>query len=611
MRFVWAVVAFVLAAGLIGVGIAQRTVFLGPSEQTVAIEAEEATPFVMLDDDVFTALPEALPGESGTLEVQGESVFAAYGRTHDVEAWLSDQTYTRVGASDDAEQVLESETVEPQVAAEDGAEAEGRSPVGSDLWLEEFAAEGSLERQFSFPEGGDMSVLLATDGTAPAPTEISVTWPIDNSTPAAPWLIGGGIALLVVGLVLWILGIRHSRRSRGPRRKGLPVPATEPIDVSEREIEAGERKGVITSGQRRKSIGPRRRGLIAVPAAGLTLALLAGCAPDAAPAPTPTPTETVVAPENQQKPALTDAQAARIVADISETVAAADEANDEEVAAQRLDGLALQMRSVNYRIRSQFADYASLPPIPAEGVQILLPQAFDEWPRSALVVVSDEQDETVPPTILTMTQADPWSPYKASYIASLEPAAEIPDLAPSYQGSALVPPDSSFLAMAPDDVAAAYADILGSGDESAYADAFDAETDTFRAEVKRVRDETAAELTSQEVAAEISFDQGVADAEPLALATLHSGAIVAVGVTRSEKVTSTDSLGVVRHGGDPALEALTGETETAGSFVRTDTSPLFFYVPAQGSEEKIRLLGWASAVTDGRVEEPQNTQEEG
>ena len=66
---------------------------------------------------------------------------------------------------------------------QDGAEAEGRSPVGSDLWLEEFAAEGSLERQFSFPEGGDMSVLLATDGTAPAPTEISVTWPIDSNTP--------------------------------------------------------------------------------------------------------------------------------------------------------------------------------------------------------------------------------------------------------------------------------------------------------------------------------------------------------------------------------------------------------------------------------------------
>ena len=611
MRFVWAVVAFVLAAGLIGLGIAQRTVWLGPDERTVSIDVEEQTPFVLLDDDVFTALPEALDGESGALEVSGDgTLFASYGREHDMAAWLSDQSYTRVTPAEDATAgaLFDVETVEPTVLPEEGEEAAVRNPAGSDLWLEEFAAEGSLEERFRFPEGGDMTVLLAADGAAPAPSEITVTWPIDNSTPYAPWLMAGGAALLLVGLLLYISGILHSRRARGPRRKGLPVPRTEPIDLAKdgAEIEGGPEKGVISSGRpSRRAIGPKRRSLIAVPAMGLSLALLAGCTGEAFPEPTPSPTETVVAPENQQQPAITDAQAARIVADISQTVAAADEANDEELAKERLDGLALQMRSVNYRIRATFGDYASLPAIPASPIEILLPQAFDEWPRTALVVVSDEADPAVPPTILTMTQADPWAKYKVSYLASLEPSAEIPDLAPSYQGSALVPPGSSFLQMAPDQVAAAYADILSSGEDSEFAAAFQAEGDTFRTEVKRVRDETAAKFTAEDVAGEISFGQNVAEAEPIALATLHNGAIVAVGVTRFEKVTATNELGVVRNNGDPALEALTGETETAGSFVRTDTSPLFFYVPAQGSEEQIRLIGWSSAVTDGVIEEPQ------
>lgn len=611
MRFVWAVVAFVLAAGLIGLGLAQRTVWLGPDERTISIDVEEQTPFVLLEDDVFTALPEALDGESGTLDVSGDgALFASYARAHDMEAWLSDQTYTRVSATEDATEgtVLDVETVEPSVAPAEGEEPAVRNPAGSDLWLEEFAGEGTLQERFRFPEGSDMTVLLATDGAAPAPSEITLTWPIDNSTPSAPWLMAGGAVMLLLGLFLYISGILHSRRSRGPRRKGLPVPKTEPIDLAKDgdAIEGATEKGVISSGTpKRRAIGPRRRSLLAVPALGLSVALLAGCTGEAFPQPTPTPTETVVAPENQQSPALTDAQAARIVADVSATVAAADEAADEQAAAERLDGLALQMRSVNYRIREQFGDYPSLPAIPASPIEILLPQAFDEWPRTALVVVSDEADAAVPPTILTMTQADPWAKYRVSYAASLEPAAEIPGLAPSYQGSALVPPGSSFLQMAPGQVAAAYADVLGHGDESVYADAFQAEGDTFRSEVRRVRDETAAKFTAEDVAGEISFGQNAAESAPIALATLHNGAIVAVGVTRFEKVTATNELGVVRNNGDPALEALTGETETAGSFVRTDTSPLFFYVPAQGSDEKIRLLGWSSAVTDGAIEEPQ------
>ncbi|MFX6118611.1 hypothetical protein ABTE85_20350, partial [Acinetobacter baumannii] len=62
-----------------------------------------------------------------------------------------------------------------------------RTPVGSDLWLDEYQQTGSVSTTLQLPS--DMSVLVASDGSAPAPTNITVTWPIDNSTPWAGPLI--------------------------------------------------------------------------------------------------------------------------------------------------------------------------------------------------------------------------------------------------------------------------------------------------------------------------------------------------------------------------------------------------------------------------------------
>ncbi|BDZ38405.1 hypothetical protein [Microbacterium suwonense] len=55
MRFVWAVVAFVLATVLIGAGIAQRTIFMGPTEQRMELSVDEPTPYVLVDADVLRA----------------------------------------------------------------------------------------------------------------------------------------------------------------------------------------------------------------------------------------------------------------------------------------------------------------------------------------------------------------------------------------------------------------------------------------------------------------------------------------------------------------------------------------------------------------------------
>ncbi|WP_162893336.1 glycosyl transferase [Microbacterium halotolerans] len=661
MRFVWAVVAFVIAAGLVAMGVAQRTVFLGPDSETIKVSSEEDLPFTVIDSDVFEALPEALPGESGTLTISSDGpIFATYARTTDVLGWLGDQRFTHATADGGDIDVA---TAEPTVELE--GEPEGRNPAGSDLWLESFTADGTMEENFSFPDGMELSVLIASDGTEPAPATIEVTWPIDNSTPSAPWFIGAGIGVLVIGLLLYILAVVHSRRSRGPRRKGQPVPLTgaiaiardrhvageldeaqpeptgeadaasdaEPRDDSRNDDGPDDGRGASAGtdpgaaepdetgterGTARREASPwwslRRRARLALPVLGLSVALMAGCTADvpaAGPTPSPSATEEAADTEAAQQPAITETQADRIIADLSEKVAEADEKNDASLAAKRLAGTALEIRKVNYSLRGDIDDYSSLPQIPAEPIAILLPQAFDGWPRTVLTVVEDAEDETVAPTIITLRQEDPWHSYKATYVSQLRPSAEVPDLAPPYQGAALVPPDSSFLQLAPEEVAAAYASVLKDGEKSEYAELFDIENDGFLAEVTQKRKKTLSNFneTGKDTGT-LSFGQKAGSSDPFALMTLHSGAIVGVSVVEEETVKPTDADAVIRFEDDPVLQAFTGEETSAGGVRTRYLDQLFFYVPSQGSEEPIRLLGSSSSIRGAEILEAENDDED-
>ncbi|MGO1768602.1 MAG: hypothetical protein ACTHZX_01505 [Microbacterium sp.] len=313
--------------------------------------------------------------------------------------------------------------------------------------------------------------------------------------------------------------------------------------------------------------------------------------------PEPSASETAADSEVQQAPAVTETQAERIIANVSQVVADADEKHDADRAAERLSGTALEMRKVNYALSKKVKDYAALPAIPEEPIRVLLPQAFDGWPRSVLAVVEDSSDETVAPTILTLTQKDPWSSYKASYISQLRPSAEIPDLAPSYQGAALVPPDSSFLQVAPAEVATAYADVLKSGGKSSYADLFDLENDGFLKEVREKRKATLANFNKTgEETGKLSFGQSAGKVEPFSLMTLHSGAIVGVAVLEDEVVKPTDDDAVIRFEDDAVLKAFTGEDSSADGVRTRYLDQLFFYVPAKGSDESIRLLASSSSI---------------
>ncbi len=624
VRFVWAVVAFIIAAVMIGAGIAQRTVFQGPAETSQTIQTDQSTAYTMIDGAVLGSLPGAQ-----TLRVDGDSnVFVSYGRTEDMRAWLSDAEYTSVTMGD--QNTVETSVVEPTVEstpadsttatdATGGTDATGtadtttgtqtagaRSPVGSDLWLDEFEQTGTLTQTLQLP--ADMSVLVASDGQAPAPSTITVTWPVDNSTPwAGPLIVGGGVVLLI-GLVLYVLGIRHVRRSRRPRRKGLPLPVTEPISIAD-----GEEKGVISESTRRRgtgrtrgALGSGRRALIALPALGVSAALFAGCSADAWPqiaaSDSPSPSATVIVPEGQFPPAVTEAQAQRIVSKISQTVAQADAAMDATAAETRLTGPALAERKTNYTLRAAIPDRPALPAIPAEPVQITLPQTTNAWPRTVMTVVESADASAPTTTIMMMTQDNPWSEYRASYVGNLEASTNLPELAAPYVGATQVPPDSSFLVMPPNELATAYADLINNGQNSASWSKFDTANDLLLPAIEENKKKRTDELNQTGAGtAEISFTASAGPTDPIALATLDTGAIVAVNVYESDTAKPTNADAVIKLDNNPAVKALTGVDQSATGFTTTYSDQIFFYVPSQGSDDPIRLLGYRSSLLEAKV----------
>lgn len=130
MRFVLAIVAFVVAAVMIVAGIAQRTVFAPPSQLTASATVPGDARYVVIAGS-------ALNAHSGqqTLSVSGapdvKSQVVAIGRTDDVTAWLGTEKYVSVGYDSTAGK-LTTRTVTPKASTGSSDETDTPSPTPTD-----------------------------------------------------------------------------------------------------------------------------------------------------------------------------------------------------------------------------------------------------------------------------------------------------------------------------------------------------------------------------------------------------------------------------------------------------------------------------------------------
>jgi hypothetical protein len=521
------------------------------------------------------------PGQQ-RLHIEGDGpVFAAYGRTSDVTAWLSGERYQRIGiagAATTASAVLATARVLPALEA---AEPHP-DPDGADLWLDQQRASGTLDWTVNLPDS--MSLLIAADGASPAPSVVTVSWPVRVATPFATPLIVGGSVLVVVGLLLYMWALVHLKRRRGPRRKSPPPPPAAP---RYRQSRTPETAGTGTAGLVRRftAVG------------GATVAgavLLAGCS--SAPAPAAQRTAPVQAAVAAPSAAITAAQAQRIVRDVAAVAAAADAKGTATLLTPRFTGPALVLRHAAYVARKRDKHLALPQAIPADtaSIGLTLPEATSGWPRTLFAVVTDTAKPAAAPLALTLVQDDPRSPYRAQYVTAL--GKDLPVLASSLTGAKRLHEDTDLLRVRPAELAADYGKLLRRP-TTALSALFDTEHDSLLQSVGAVAKQRIAKKLGR--TARIGFVSGTASAGPvIAMATADGGAIVAVNLKEQWTVKPVKAGVTVKPSG--ATKALAKVSATGKGIVSTYGYQLLFSVPSAGSKDRVELLGYAQGLTSAK-----------
>ncbi|NQX10047.1 hypothetical protein HQQ80_00200 [Microbacteriaceae bacterium VKM Ac-2855] len=592
MRFVLAIVATVIAAVLIALGLGQRTIWAPPDTLRVEAALSGDAPYAVIDGATLAA-------QDGrqTITVRGEGdLVVAYGRSADVHDWVGASAYDELTYSAEAQSLTSStETGTAVELTDDAATANDAivDPRGSDLWLDQYEGNGSVTLTVDVP--ADISLIIATDGTAPAASDITVTWPLDTATPLAGPLLLGGAFFLLVGLVLYIWAFIHMRRQRGPRRKG-PQGKMPRLPRAPRYRPTSQAAlGIAPKGRR------SGRGFVVVPVLAVSAALLAGCSadywpdlaqPSASATATATPTAGAAPEVEVVPPVVTTAQAEAIVAQVSQVAAAADAARDGTLLGERFQGEAYQERVVNYQVAAAGGTIEAPAAISSTPLSVILPQATTTWPRLLTTVVENTADSSVAPIALVLQQDAPRSDFKVDYAISLEANARIPDVAPASVGTSIIAPDSKLMKLAPDQIATAYGDILANGDASQYAALFDANGDSLRGQVGVDKKNTdRANLPST---ASIEFSNKPGASETVALATNDSGALVAVSLDEVTTVKPVAEGSSVSPSG--VVQTLLGTDKSTTGIESSYGYQLLFYVPPVGSEEKIVMLGWSQGI---------------
>ncbi len=496
---------------------------------------------------------------SDLVSATDDSVVIAYGRTADVRAWVATTTYESVSV-DEVSHELTSETVS-------GTTDFAPNPFGADIWEFDSQAAGVLSESVVLPD--DYSIVIATDGALPAPSELTIMWklPIDLTVSTIIMLIGFAVGAVGIGFFAWqFFNDKRGRRYRQGRMPKAPKgPRWRPRSV------------IPIPGRGRRAV----RKFVVISA--LVPLALTGCS-SVDPNPTPTPT---VSEEPAPFVAVTEKQFARIIQNAAATMAIADENRDETLAATRLTGPALKFRAIAYRLRAANKNLGDPFVIPAGPVRVVLPQQTDTWPRSVFAIVDDAGNPDSPSVAMILEQNSPRENYLISYVVALEPSVVVPEVPSAELGTARLDPETALISQSPKAVIDAYADVMVNGVDSEFATTFS--EDTLQEQVGAAA--KAARAKELGASARFSWKEQAGDFDPVVLATTNAGALVAMTFIESETVKPKEQGAAITTSG--AVKVLSGKANSVNGVTAQYEYQVLFYVPQIGSPDRVRLLGYS------------------
>ena len=561
MRFKTAVALVLLGLLTLLAGIGQKTIW-APSETFTASAPADAAeaPLTVIDQNLRTA-----QGGTVKINIEGDGNFLlAAGRPDDVDAWVGQTAHNTItGVSEDNKNL--------QVEHADG-DATAPNPSGSDLWVSTENASGELEYSWTPPADGEWSLLLASDGTKPAPSSISMTFPNDTSTPwAIPLMVIGGL-LILAGIALVVLFARK-QDGEGNGKGSLFARRAR----AKAEAKSSSRLGMVSGGM--------------VTAAVTALAVaLTGAAANAATTPAPAPATGSATPDAAQAaaPVLLDAQFRRILEQVSSAADAGDAAKDAAKLAERVAGAELEVRTQNYKIRSQVGTYEARMPVRSTKLLTTVVTSDRSWPRSVLAVTQGEGN--VVPQLLTLVQPSPRENYKLTETTPLQPGTTFPAIGRDGTDT-LAANDKSGLLYSGEEALAGLADRL-TNPESSFKDKlvegasspYIADTLSYQAEVVKSGEN-----------GNFSFTHKVVPESTVVFRTADGGALVLGRINFGFDGTPKASGDKLTIGDDAA--ALAGGKETTTGMVLNFAESMALYVPPAGSTDPIKLV----AATRGLV----------
>ncbi|NUT70127.1 hypothetical protein [Pseudarthrobacter sp. C4D7] len=542
-------------------GIGQRTIWAPSETFTASVPADAAAaPLTVIDQKLRT-----LHGGTVKINVQGDGNFMlASGRPDDVDAWVGKTAHNTItGVSEDEKSL--------SVEHADG-EGTAPNPAGSDLWVTNENASGELDYTWTPPADGEWTLLLASDGTKPAPATVSMTFPNDTSTPWAVPLMVLGSLLIVGGIVLALLSARRKNGEGG-------------------DADGAARGGSDANAHDQGPSSSSSANRATMVAAGVVAAVLAGsgtAAQAASPSPQPSGSASAPAKESAGLPVLLDAQFRRILEQVSSATDAGDAAKDAAKLADRVAGPELEIRTQNYKIRSQVGSYEPRMPVRSTKLLTTVVTTDRNWPRSVLAVTQGEGN--VVPQILTLVQQSPRENYKLMETTPLQPGTTFPSI--SRGGTeTLAAADKSGLLYSGEEAMAGLADRLTTadspfkdklveGDSSPYI----ADTLSYQAEVVKAGEN-----------GNFAFTHKVVPDSTVVFRTSDGGALVLGRINFGFEGTPKAAGDKLTIGDDAA--ALAGGKETTTGMVLNFAESMAVYVPPAGSTDPMKLV----AATRGLV----------
>jgi hypothetical protein len=561
LRFKTAVALVLLGLLTLLAGIGQKTIW-APSETftaSVPTDAAEA-PLTVIDQNLRT-----LHGGTVKINIKGEGNFIlAAGRPDDVDAWVGQTAHNTVtGVSEDNKSL--------QVEHADG-EATAPSPAGSDLWVSSENASGELDYSWTPPADGEWSLLLASDGTKAAPGEVSMTFPNDTATPwAIPLMVIGGL-LILAGIALAVLSAR-TRNGDGTGEGSLFAKRAR----ARAESRSSTRLGMVSAG---------------MVTAAVTAAVVAGTGVAAnattTPAPTTEPSASASEGAAPSSPVLLDAQFRRILEQVSSAADAGDAAKDAAKLTERLAGTELEVRTQNYKIRSQVGAYEARMPVRSTKLLTTVVTSQREWPRHVLAVT--QGDGNVVPQLLTLVQLTPRDNYKLVETTPLQPGTTFPSIERGGTET-LAANDKTGLLYSGEEALAGLADRLTSADSSFKDKLVEGESSPYIADTLSYQ----AEVVKSGENGNFSFTHKVVPESTVVFRTADGGALVLGRLNFGFDGTPKASGDKLTIGDDAA--ALAGGKETTTGMVLNFAESMAVYIPPAGSTDPIKLV----AATRGLV----------